>query len=153
MDKLIHNNMSNNHRRLNNHKGFSTIEILIALALSALTVTAVTSVVFGSQSVAVDSQTNTEALHKAQENLENALATSRENYDNVVADLVGTPYLNGSATLDVPISFLTPCSKQVVSRVNWIGEYNRSQEIKLVTSVTNVPEMLALAGNCDTNPP
>ena len=139
--------------KLNKQKGFSTIEILIALALSALTVTAVTSVVFGSQSVAVDSQTNTEALHIAQENLESALATSRENYNNVVADLVGTPYLNGSATLDVPVSFLTACRKQVVSRVNWIGESNRSQTIELATNVTNVPLMLALGGVCDTTPP
>jgi Tfp pilus assembly protein PilV len=135
-----------------NQAGFSTLEILIALALVILTISAITLVGFGSQSVAADSQTNTEALHKAQEILDNALETSRNSFDSVVTTV--STYTNGiiyNTLLDIPIG--AKCLKSATSTVSWMGDHKRQQNVTLKTQLTNVPEMLALGGNCDTVPP
>src|SRR3989338_2305791 len=66
-----------------NQKGFSTLEILLAFFVLSLTVGAIISLVFGGQSVAVDSQTYSEAAHKGQAMLEDARATAKGNFNLV----------------------------------------------------------------------
>ena len=141
-----------NRIRSKKQSGFSSLEILLALTLLVLTMTAVISVIFGNQSVAADSQTNAEALHKAREILENAMETSRNSFDSVVT-AAGT-YTNGityNTLLDIPLG--TKCFKYATSTVTWTGDHNRPQKVILKTQLTNVPEMLASGGNCDTSPP
>src|ERR1051326_2061073 len=64
--------------------GFSTLEVLLAFAVVIICVSAVIALIFGSQVAAVDSQTNSEAAQKAQEMLENARATAKQNFSLVV---------------------------------------------------------------------
>ena len=64
--------------------GFSTLEILLAMTISILTLTAVILVSFGGQSVLADSQASNEAINKAQELLENEQALSRKDFKLVV---------------------------------------------------------------------
>jgi len=64
-------------KKYNNIKGGSTLEILIAFLIISLSIGAVTMLSFSNQSVAVDSETNNEALYKAQQMLEKARSDSR----------------------------------------------------------------------------
>lgn len=135
-------------------RGFTTLEMLIALALGAVVISAATLVSYGGQSLTVDSQANSEALQKNQEILEAAIAQAKYGYDSVVGT-TGT-YVNGiiyNTTLSVPQDFITECKKNIVSKVSWIGTYGRSLWVSATSTVTNVPLMLALGGSCDTNPP
>jgi type II secretory pathway pseudopilin PulG len=140
--------------QINTGEGFSTVELLIALAIFVLTISGVIIAIFGSQSVVADSQTSTEALHKAQQQLDAALETSRSSFDTVVN--TSGSYVNGityTTALDIPPTQVTQCSKQVTSRVTWTGDHSRPEKVELTTTLTNVPLMLSLGGACDTNPP
>src|SRR3989338_9394963 len=64
-------------------KGFATLEILIAFAVLILSISAVILLVFGNQSIIIDSQTNSEALYKAQKMLEEARAASKQDFFSV----------------------------------------------------------------------
>ena len=64
-------------------KGMATLEILIAFAVLILCISAVIIVIFGNQSMTVDSQINNEAISKAQKMLEDARATSRFDFNLV----------------------------------------------------------------------
>jgi hypothetical protein len=132
------------------------MEMLIAIALISLTLTAVVVAINGTQTVTVDSQTSTEALHKAQEILDQALETSRNNYSAVSAN-TGT-YVNGityNTSLQIPPSQAAQCQEQVISQVSWTASNNRPESVSLTSTLTNVPLMLALSGGCSltTSPP
>ena len=64
-------------------RGLATLEILIAFAVLILCISAVIMVAFDNQSLAVDLQTNNEAVSKAQAILEKARADSREDFNLV----------------------------------------------------------------------
>ena len=129
---------------------------MIALFLVVLTLSATTMVVFGSQSLFADSQTSSEAQHKAQKYLELALAQGRDDYDSVTVD--ATPiddpddnFYDKQVYLDS--DGIAQCSKRVVSKISWTGEHGRTLSTILTSTIANLREMAALNGNCDTNPP
>lgn len=132
-------------------RGVSTLEILIAFAILTLSITAIIVVIFGNQSLAVDTQTNIEALGKARTLLEKARADAREDYSSVVSttsvSISGIPYTEVLAVAD-----LTECKKQATSTVSWESQ-GRSLSIDLTTYLTDVAAALALGGDCGINPP
>ncbi|HEV8677452.1 MAG TPA: hypothetical protein VN701_01315 [Candidatus Paceibacterota bacterium] len=122
-------------------RGVSTLEILIAFAILSLTLTAAVLVVFGNQSVSIDSQTNIEALSKAQAQLESARALSRQDFSQV-ASLGPAPDDIYKKTLMVePIDAFT---KRATSLVSWASG-GRSLSVKLVTILTDFG---SIAGSC-----
>ena len=126
------------------NKGMSTLEILIAFAVVILCVSAVILVVFSNQSIAVDTQTNIEAISKAKALLEEARADSREDF-NSISEVEPDPlefYKSGLKIFDI-----SPCAKNLTSAVNW-GDY-RPQGVELSTIVTNP----FLGVYCDPTPP
>jgi prepilin-type N-terminal cleavage/methylation domain-containing protein len=140
--------------QIRNQRGFSTIEMLIAVAIISLTLTAVVVAIDGTQMVTADSQTNTEALHKAQEILDQALETSRNNYGAVGAN--ASTYVNGityNTSLQIPSAYASQCQEQVISQVRWTASNNRAQSVSLTSTLTNVPLMLALSGGCSNSLP
>lgn len=142
----------NQELRIKEQGGFGTLEMLIALAVAVFCLSAVILVSFGNQSVSADSQTNSEALNKIQSNLEKAIGDSRYNFDSVISN-AGTYLGIYMSKVDVPTAYTTACSKLVSSTVSWTGDHNRTLSVTATTTVTNVPLMLALGGNCDTVPP
>ncbi len=64
-------------------KGFSTLEMLLAMSILILVLTAVILVSFGNQAMIIDSQTNAEALNIAQGLLEKAQPDSRKDFNLV----------------------------------------------------------------------
>ncbi|MBY0376488.1 hypothetical protein K2P96_00755, partial [Patescibacteria group bacterium] len=65
--------------------GVITLEILIAFAILILNITAVMLLLDGGQSLSVDSQTNTEAIAKAQNMLAQARSDAETDFDSVVS--------------------------------------------------------------------
>ncbi len=131
-----------------NQKGMSTLEILIAFTIFILVITASLQMGFGNQSITIDSETNTEGLSKATEQLEEARALSRQNFFNVNS-LSSTEISGGlTYTKDLLIEDLTPCKKQATSTISWNLSPLRSQKIELSTFFADVSGTLALGGDC-----
>ncbi len=135
------------------HRGVSIVEILIALAILTLTVSAVIMVVFGNQSLAVDTQTNIEALAKAQSELEEIRKTAKGNFVDAVTvpthdwtPLGGLTYTASTSVRDV-----NKCLKQATSTVSWTMG-GRHLDVSLTTFLSDVEEALALGGHCATPP-
>ncbi len=140
-------------------RGMSTLEILMAFAILILCISAVIMVAFGNQSVAVDLETNNEAISKAQALLEQARATSRQNYglveecdDSGATSCLGTldPFYTRKITIDP--AFVTQCAENVKSSTNWtIG--GRTLSVDFVTRLGDIATVLGLGGDCLINPP
>lgn len=134
-----------------NQSGFSTLEILIAMVVLVLALTAVIVVFFGGQSVTTDAQTNQEALYAAQQDLEVMRAQSR----GTIADFRAID--NATSSFDIynkelAVSDIDDCSKRVTSKLNWNME-QRPQSISVSTILTNIKAFLAAGSNCSVIPP
>lgn len=129
--------------------GFSTLEILIAFAVVILCMGAVIMVTFGNQSIGIDSETNLEAIYKAQAVLEKARALSRENFAGLISTssvtTSGIPY-----TQSLVISDVTLCRKQATSTVTWYSS-SRPQKVEFSTFFSDIAGSLALGGDCPTD--
>ena len=116
-------------------RGFSTLELLIAMTFAIIITSAATLVAFGEQSVALGSYTNAEALALAQTGLSRVQTLARQDFNlvNATTSTVGTYAQVVEATL-LP-DFLT---KQVTSTVSWA-----SGRVALTTLVTNLDNVSA----------
>ena len=138
------------------HSGFSTLEMLIAMTILIMVISAVILVSFGSQSLLIDSQTNAEALNITQKRLEEQQALARKDFKLVNS----TPQIQLDPTgycregfirekdnfgnydiycyrVDVKLwkdsvtqitDFFT---KEVMATVYWKAEHNRELQVKL----------------------
>jgi len=134
-------------------KGSSTLEILIAFAVLILSITSVIMVGFGNQSNTVDTETNNEALYKAQAILEEARALSRANFADVKT--ATSTETSGALLYDKELAVLdiSECKKQATSTVTWATTTPRTQKIELTTYLTSTDAFFALGGDCPLNAP
>lgn len=135
-------------------RGMSTLEILIAFAILTLSITAIIVVVFSNQSIAVDIQTNDEALSKAEAALESARATSRSTSGfNSINTTAPISDVSGSLTYTktLTVQDLTACKKQATSTVSWTTGA-RTLSIDLTTFLSDPAGLIAMGGDCDVNP-
>ncbi len=122
-------------RSIGKKKGFITLEILIAFTVLILCMSAVITVIFGNQSLAVDLQTNIEAISKATTLLEKTRSDSRLDFNlvNPTTMTETSGALTFTKTLDVAQKDLF--TKKVTSNVSWqLGE--RSLSTMLTTLLT-----------------
>ncbi len=131
------------------HKGMSTVEILVATAILTLTLTAIILVVFGNQSLALDTQTNIEALAKAESKLEIARALGKEDFAALDDLSVVTEDIYETS---LEVERRAQCQKQATSYVSW-GYGGKEFTTSLTTLITDVSIALALGGDCDPTPP
>lgn len=135
-------------------KGSSTLELLIAFAILTLSLTAMVSVMFGNQSVAVDTETANAGLSEAGALLETARADAREDYLGLITSMPETFAVGPlTYTKTLTVADLTPCKKQATSTVTWSLGPLRPQKIELTTLITDVVGALQLGGDCFANPP
>ncbi len=132
--------------------GFSTLEMLIAMTILILTLSAVTLTSFGSQTMITDGQTNRDALSKAEEGLENAQALVRKDF-KLVNSTTSMEVVGGlSYTEMLTVSTTTPpdyATKKITSTVIWGDEHARRQHVSLSAIVTNFTR--AVGGDtCDS---
>jgi type II secretory pathway pseudopilin PulG len=131
------------------HRGVSIVEILIALAILTLTISAVIMVVFGNQSLAVDTQTNIEALTKAQSQLEGARALAAQDF-YAVKDAPATQDDIYQKSLEVEDR--AECLKQATSNITW-QQGGRDLSVSITTLFSDLSIALMLGGDCDPTPP
>ncbi len=125
----------------NQPTGFSTLEMMIALAIIILTLSTVLLLVYGGQSVSADSVTNNQGIYAAQAAMEQARAKAREDFSQLAIGTTTTTA--GAYTTMVTVSQGVdssgnpdPYSKKVTVDTSWsIG--SRPQHIKLSTIVAN----------------
>jgi len=132
-------------QKLTLNRGFSVLEVLIALAILTLGISAAILIVFGNQSLKIDNETNGEALYKAKSLLERARASSTLDFIsiNTTATTSEDIYSKKFNVADV-----SPCAKDLTSVVNWLSSF-RPLEIQLTTRVTSLDEAEKLGGFCD----
>lgn len=130
----------------NKTAGFSTLEILIAMTILVLAISSVILVSFGSQSMLVDSQTNGEAIGKAEKLLEIAQANARKDFKLVNPVGSTTDDIYQKAVYASSTDFFT---KNITALVSWQVEHGRKQSIALSSIVTNFEN--AIGGDtCDS---
>lgn len=116
------------------------------MAVLVLSFSAVAIMVFGNQSILVDSHTNAEAVTKAQAMLEEAQATARKDFHLVNATSSTDGIYQKTISVETLPGYLT---KKVSATVSWSAEYLRPQHVTLSALVTNFEH--AVGGNtCDS---
>lgn len=127
----------------NNHEGQSTLEILIALAILVLTISAVILVAFGNQSVTLDTELNNQALYVARSQLENARAAALQDFTLVTS----TSSSDGFYFKQTIVEDVDAYTKKVTARISWQTGPLRLQEITLATIVTDRKTVQATGGD------
>ena len=116
-------------------KGFSTLELLIAMTILVLALGGVILLAFSNQTVLVDSQLAGESLAKTQEMLEEAQTLSRKDF-RLVNPI--QPVTDGMFTKTLTVATQPDWfSKKITATVTWTGEFMRSQRTVLSTIVSN----------------
>jgi Tfp pilus assembly protein PilV len=133
--------------------GSSTLEILIAFAILSLSMSAVIMVIFGNQSVSVDTETNNEAIYKSKKMLESARALSRQNFSSLLSTTTTETSGNITYSLKLSVTDLTQCKKQATSTATWTIGGTKTQKVELGTYLTDPITALALGGDCIDSPP
>lgn len=113
--------------------GFATLEILIALFILTIALSASTLVAFGNQTFLTDNAESREALHIAEELLETNQTHALTDWREVVS--FATSSGKFESTLEVTsIDYVT---KKITARVNWKNSYNLNQHVTLSSLVTD----------------
>lgn len=122
------------------NKGFSTLEILLAMTILVLTITSVTLTSFGGQSMQIDAETSTEALHEAQSGLEYMQTLARKDFQLVTPTSslasIGAITYHKSIVISTT-TYPDYATKEITSTVSWTGENNRPEHVTLSALVTN----------------
>src|SRR3989344_5005396 len=118
----------------NSSAGSATLELLVALGVGLLVISATVLVSFGNQSIALDTDTASEALYFAQEGLEEMRAEAREDLFSLVPSIV----TNGIYTRDIQIADADTdgLSKLITSTVTWSTD-TRPQNVTLHTVISD----------------
>ena len=121
------------------HKGFSTIELMVALGVLVLILSAVIMLSFGSQSSLLDSEFHSEALKKVQEMLEEEQALARKDFNLVNATSSTETEANGFTwTKKIEITFLPDLlTKQVTAKIEWVDGFGKPGSFDLTTLIAN----------------
>ncbi len=140
--------------RGNLNTGFSTLEIMMALFIMVIVLAGAASANFAAEYWVITSETSNEALYKAKTTLENYRAIAREDFYRATTSPFtrdedascaggGLCYFIQSAASD-----LSSCSKYVEARVDWQVDRYPTTTVALFTNLTNVPEAVAVGGDC-----
>jgi type II secretory pathway pseudopilin PulG len=132
------------------NKGSSILEVLIALAILTLGISAAILLVFGNQSLKIDNETNSEALYQAKGLLERARASSTSDFLSINTIPAATSSIY---SLKLDVLDLTQCRKEATSTVTWSVSPLRTLKIELTTDLTDIAAAFAMGGDCAAEPP
>ena len=129
-------------------KGFSTIELMVAMAIMIMVLTAVVVVSFGNQSFLIGAQTTGEAMNMAQELLEQEQAQARKDFNlvNNIASTTEDIYEKAVYVTLLP-DLLT---KEVKALIAWDGERGLRHMLELTTLIANFETPVG-ANTCNSN--
>lgn len=120
------------------YRGFSTLEMLLAMTILVMCMSAVLLLSPGTQGMSVDSETAVEALRVATRMLEHTQALSRKDFKLVnpttTLETIGPlTYTTAIEVLPMPDHY----TKRVTAHVSWGAQYNRAQDVALTSLVSN----------------
>ena len=117
-------------------RGFSTLEVLIAMVIGVMTMGAVIIASFGTQSTILGAEMNADAVRKAQALAEAAQAFGRQDFNlvNNIATTTDGAYQK-SVTVTLQPDYLT---KLVTSFVAWTGDHGQPLYTRIDSLVTNL---------------
>lgn len=133
---------------MNTHRGFSTLEILIAMTVLVLCFSATILLLPGIQDASVDTELGNESLGIAKEMLEREQALSRKDFKLVVpststetiGNIVYTKVIEVEQYGDLERDRYV--TKKVTARVSWGGMFSKSQKTELSTIVSNFQQIV-----------
>ncbi len=143
----------------NNSYGFSTVELMLALAIITLVLGAAVLADFSAQYWIISSQTSNEALYHAKTKLEDLRATAKEDFYQVLSSpktqIDDPTCLAGGLCyfVETAISDLSSCSKYAVATLSWQVPRYQEMTTSLPTNFSNPPEAVNLGGDCVLNQP
>lgn len=121
-------------------RGFSTLELLIAMTFAITIISGALLVSFGDQGTALGSQMNAGALALARGQLNAVQALSREDFNLVNATTSTDGLYTGTVSVILLPDFLT---KQVTSTASWVSGRPEPFSVSLTTLVTNLDNVSA----------
>lgn len=126
--------------------GFATLEIMIALSILTLTLSAVALVSFGNQSLMADMSTGREALDLAEKMLETESALGISDFSLVHP--IAT-FTSGIYQQKLDVTSMDFFRKKVSATVSWQVAFGRSQHITLSKIITD-PENVTGGDTCNS---
>jgi hypothetical protein len=118
-------------------KGALTLELLIAFAILVINITAIVLLINGGQSIYIDSETNSEAISKAESLLDKTKSDAAIDF-NLVNPSTTTETSGGlTYTKKVEVAQTGLFTKEVTSTISWLAEGGRTLSIILKTLITN----------------
>lgn len=135
----------------NKNRGFSTLEIMIALTIMIIVLAGSASANFAAQYWSITSETSNEALYKAKTTLENFRALVKQDFYQATS----SPILPSACVIgqlcyhtESAVTDISSCSKYVQSKISWQVDRYPTTTTALFTNLTNVPETIRLGGDC-----
>lgn len=124
------------------NRGFSTLELLIAMTVLVLCFSATMMLLPGIQDASVDAELSDESLGIAKEMLEREQALARKDF-RLVVPWSGTRTLGPiSYSTSIDVEQLDFVTKKVVSSVEWGGLFGKSQRTELSSIVANFQQVV-----------
>lgn len=130
-------------------RGFSTIEIMTALAVIVVTLTAVAEISFGNQRVLVEAQMNAEALKYTEAALEHEESLNKKDF--ALVGSVATTTDDGYQTVVnvVPWAESPYTTKHIIVETDWTDESGIKRSVELSTLVSDYQSSIG-ADTCTT---
>ncbi len=132
-------------------RGFSTLEMLIAVSVLLLGMTAALLMQFGAQAAAVDAQIQMQALARAASVLDRARVVAAQDVVGVIA--TSSVWSVGGQTYvqTISVAHKTQCRTQATSSVFWQNSPVRPQRVELSRVFIDIERMLSLGRDCITD--
>jgi len=130
--------------------GFSTLELLIAMTVMTLSMTAVIMVAFGNQSIAIDTELAQRGLYVAQKKLEESASNFLGNFNAISSQALAEhdPIYDTA----VSVTDISPCVKRIESQAFWDRDQrNLGNSLSMIVANSAISE--ALGGDCATTEP
>ncbi len=137
--------------------GMATLEILIAFAISIMSIGAVVLLTFGNQSINARSQTHLEAVTLTKSILETSRARSRQDYneikdcdDSTAQKCPGPtdPFYNRKLS----VTSETQCGKNITGDTSW-NINDTTLNVTAITHLTDILVAMALGADCPSPTP
>ena len=121
-------------------RGFSTLEMLIAMTVLLLAFSATMMLLPSAQNTSIDTEVAVEGLALVERMLETQQSLARKDFKLVIA--TSSQETIGNITYQKTITAVSTdyFTKEVTATVSWNGMYGRAQNITLKTLVSNFEE-------------
>lgn len=116
-------------------KGQSIVEVLVAIGVITISISAVITVAFGNQSAILDAKNRNQALQIAKSNLEENRAIGKSDF----ISLDSNSETEGIYLKEIIVENLAPHKKSILSRVSWDAQ-SISKNVEIATIVTDPEE-------------